>query len=317
MRPLRILTWHVHGSYLYYLTKVPHLFYLPVPDSASEQRADGYHGRTKSYAWPDNVIEVPVSKVKDLSLDCILFQSQRNYLEDQHQILSDTQRNLPRIYLEHDPPRETPTDTHHVVDDTNVLLVHVTAFNRLMWNARRTPTRVIEHGVCIPEGVSYVGEKDRGLVVVNHIKKRGRRLGYDLFANIRKDIPLDLVGMGWQEACGLGEIPHAELPSFSAHYRFFFNPIRYTSLGLSICEAMMTGIPIVGLATTELATVIRNGVSGFVDTEPERLVDVMKELLKNPGLARHLGHGARQTALERFSIDRFVNDWGRAFEEVV
>jgi glycosyltransferase involved in cell wall biosynthesis len=185
-----------------------------------------------------------------------------------------------------------------------------------MWNARRTPTRVIEHGVCVPEGVSYVGEKERGLVVVNNIKKRGRRLGYDIYEQVRREIPLDLVGMGWLEAGGLGEIPHSELPSFSSHYRFFFNPIRYTSLGLSICEAMMTGIPIVGLATTELATVIENGVSGFIDTEPEHLMDVMKELLKNPDLARHLGYGARQTAMERFSIDRFVSDWTRTFEEV-
>ncbi|MFL5814760.1 MAG: glycosyltransferase [Bdellovibrionia bacterium] len=317
MRPLRILTWHVHGSYLYYLTQVPHIFYLPVPDLPVAQRADGYHGRTKSYAWPDNVIEVPVSEVKNLSLDCILFQSQRNYLEDQHQILSDTQRSLPRIYLEHDPPRESPTDTHHIVDDPNVMLVHVTSFNRLMWDARRTPTRVIEHGVSIPEGVRYVGEKERGLVVVNNIKKRGRRLGYDIYEHVRREIPLDLVGMGWFDAGGLGEISHAELPLFSSHYRFFFNPIRYTSLGLSICEAMMTGIPIVGLATTELATVIENGVSGFIDTDPDCLIDVMKELLNNPELARHLGHGARQTAMERFSIDRFVNDWTRTFEEVV
>ena len=27
-RRLRILTWHVHGNYLYYLTQVPHDFYL-------------------------------------------------------------------------------------------------------------------------------------------------------------------------------------------------------------------------------------------------------------------------------------------------
>ena len=30
---LRILTWHVHGNYLWYLTQVPHEFYL-VTDAA-------------------------------------------------------------------------------------------------------------------------------------------------------------------------------------------------------------------------------------------------------------------------------------------
>jgi glycosyltransferase involved in cell wall biosynthesis len=153
------------------------------------------------------------------------------------------------------------------------------------------------------------------VVVVNNIKKRGRRLGYDVFARVRQDIPLDLVGMGWQDAWGLGEISHSELPAFMSQYRFFFNPIRYTSLGLAVCEAMMTGMPIVGLATTELATVIRNGVSGFIDTEPQHLVDAMRELIRNPGLARQLGHGAREVALSRFSLDRFVRDWTKVFEE--
>jgi ADP-heptose:LPS heptosyltransferase len=29
------------------------------------------------------------------------------------EILTEAQRRLPRIYLEHDPPREHPTDTRH------------------------------------------------------------------------------------------------------------------------------------------------------------------------------------------------------------
>src|SRR5579862_5507987 len=143
MKRLRVLTWHVHGSYLYYLVHTPHEFYLPVrPD-----RADGYGGCIGSHRWPAHVHEVPVDAVRDLALDCIIFQSRRHYSEDQYAILSDAQRRLPRIYVEHDPPREHPTDTRHPVDDPSMLLVHVTHFNDLMWDSGRTPTRVIEHGV--------------------------------------------------------------------------------------------------------------------------------------------------------------------------
>jgi hypothetical protein len=28
MRPLKILTWNTHGSYLYYLTQAPHEFHV-------------------------------------------------------------------------------------------------------------------------------------------------------------------------------------------------------------------------------------------------------------------------------------------------
>ncbi len=313
MRPLRILTWHIHGSYLYYLTQNHHQFFLPVKPG----RPEGYGGRLGGLPWSDNVYDVPASEVKNLKFDCILFQSKRNYLEDQYKILSDSQRQLPRIYLEHDPPRENPTNTRHVVDDPDILLVHVTHFNQLMWDNGRTPTRVIEHGVMVPEGIRYTGELEKGLVVVNGLRSRGRRLGADVFARIRQEIPLDLVGMGSEELDGLGEIPHHQLPAFASRYRFFFNPIRYTSLGLAVCEAMMVGLPIIGLATTEMTTVVENGVSGYVDTNLENLILRMRQLLNNQNHAQNLSQGALETAQKRFNIQRFSNNWDATFKSVI
>ena len=97
-------------------------------------------------------------------------------------------------------------------------------------------------------------------MIVNNLAGRGRRLGLDVFERVRRHVPLDLVGMGSEQVGGLGEISHPDLPAFSARYRFVFNPIRYTSLGLAICESLMLGIPVIGMATTEMATAIRNGV---------------------------------------------------------
>lgn len=307
MRPLRILTWHVHGSYLYYLTQSHHHFYLPVKPGYPE----GYGGRLAGFPWSENVHNVPAETVREQAFDCVLFQSRKNYQEDQYEILSAAQRQLPRLYLEHDPPQDHPTNTRHPVDDPHTLLVHVTPFNALMWDSGRTPTCVIEHGVMVPE-VAYTGELDRGLVVVNGLRSRGRRLGADIFERVRQQIPLDLVGMGTQDD-GLGEIPHAQLPAFQGRYRFFFNPIRYTSLGLAVCEAMMVGMPIVGLATTEMVTVVENGVSGYVDTDVDRLVEKMQQLLDDPAESTRLSQGARRCAKERFNIQRFVRDWNAAF----
>ncbi len=312
-RQLRILTWHIHGSYLYYLVHSPHDFYLPVKDG----RPDGYAGRTESYAWPQNVHEVPAEEIRNLDFDCILFQSRKNYLTDQYEILSEEQRALPRIYLEHDPPREHPTDTRHPVDDPNILIVDVTHFNNLMWDHGKTPSRVIEHGVLVPDGAVYSGEIERGLVIVNNLALRGRRLGADIFERVRREIPLDLIGINAEQLGGFASRPHRELLGMVGHYRFVFNPIRYTSLGLSICEAMMIGSPIIGLATTEMTTTIENGVSGYVHTDVDRLVDHMRRLLADPMEARMLGKGARRKALRRFNIRRFVSDWEQTFAQVI
>jgi hypothetical protein len=311
MRPIRALTWHVHGNYLLYLSQARVEFYLPfAPDRP------GHGGRGHSFPFPDRVREVAVEQLSELEFDCILFQSRQNYLVDQHEILTRAQRSLPRIYLEHDPPQEHPTNTRHLIDDPNVMLVHVTPFNALMWDSGCTPTRVIEHGVFVPDGVRYTGDLDRGIVVVNHLKRRGRRLGADIFERVRDEVPLDLVGMDAESLGGLGEVAPSELARFASRYRFFFNPIRYTSLGLAVIEAMMIGLPVIGLATTELATVIENGVSGFIAADPGRLIEPMRNLLADRRAAGCLGENARRAALERFSIRRFVYDWEDAFRSV-
>lgn len=313
MRRLRVLTWHIHGSYLYYLSHANvDLYVLSKPD-----RSAGYAGRFGHFPWGDNVHEMPIAELPGKQFDCVLFQSRTHYLEDQYQILSDAQRRAPQIYLEHDPPRESAFDTRHPVDDPNILLVHVTYFNQLMWNSGRTPTCVIPHGVTVPEQVRYRGDHERGIVVINHLARRGRRLGDDVYRAARRDVPLDLVGMGAEESPGgLGEVQHDRLADFVSCYRFFFNPIRYTSLGLAVCEAMMLGMPVVGLATTEMATTIENGVSGYVDNDLPRLVEHMQELLRDRTKAEQLGRGARAAALDRFHISRFARDWERTFETV-
>ena len=105
-----------------------------------------------------------------------------------------------------------------------------------------------------------------------------------------------------------------ELPSFAARYRFFLHPMRWTSLGLAVCEAMMIGMPVLGLATTELPTVIRNGESGFIETDFRRLIAHGWRLLNDLAEARRLGENARNVANERFGIERFKRDWSAALE---
>jgi hypothetical protein len=308
---LKIFTWHIHGSYLYYLSQGNYQIYIPV----KPEKTEGYYGRGETFPFGSNVIEIPAEHVKDHRFDCVLFQTRQNFLKDQYELLSADQRALPKIYLEHDPPCEHPTDTRHWVNDPEVRLVHVTHFNQLMWDCGRTPTCVIEHGVREPEAV-YSGHVNKGIVVINNLPSRGRLLGLDIFMEVRRHIPIDLVGMGTGEL-GLGEVLHPQLPQFISQYRFFFNPIRYTSLGLAICEAMMLGIPVVGLATTELATIIENGYSGYVHTNVAYLIEKMKLLLEDTGHAAQLGQAGRATAMHKFNIGRFTRQWEELFKRAV
>jgi hypothetical protein len=312
MEPLRVLTWHIHGAYLEALAWAGVTLYVPVKPGRPER----YGGAPDRTDLPTSIVEVPAESVRDLDLDAVLCQSRDNWTTDRFELLSDEQLRLPHVYVEHDPPREHPTDTRHpVADEPNVLLVHVTAFNALMWDSGSTPVRVIEHGVHISAGVAYTGELERGIVVVNDLATRGRRLGRDVFERAREDVALDLIGLNAPALGGLDPVPHEALPALMARYRLYFHPIRYTSFGMAVCEAMLIGLPVVALATTEMPTVIEDGISGFMATDPAVLVDRMRDLLADPGLARAIGRAGRTVARERFSIERFGRDWNRVLRE--
>lgn len=91
-----------------------------------------------------------------------------------------------------------------------------------------TPFRVIEHGVKPLADVRWHGRVESGLVAVNNIERRGRRLGFDVYREVARQVPLSLVGMGSEACGGAGEVPHHDLPGRMAAHRFFFNPIRST-----------------------------------------------------------------------------------------
>ena len=309
---LKVFTWHVHGSYLYYLSQGNYDIYIPV----NKEKSEGYYGRGKTFPFGENVIEIPAAEVKTMEFDCILFQSEKNYMTNQVEVLSTEQRQLPRVYVEHNTPEGHPTNTRHIVDDPDVVVVHVTHFNKLMWHNITPHIRVIEHGISRSE-VEYKGNLAKGITVINHIEQRGRITGWDIFEEVRKHVPIDLVGMGTSESGGLGEVLHPDLPEFLSNYRFFFNPIRYTSFGLAVCEAMMTGMPVVALATTEYASVIKNGDSGFINTNIDALIEDMKLLVEDRVLAKTLGIEAQTIAKNRFNIHRFTNEWYEVFQYAI
>ncbi|MDQ4077784.1 MAG: glycosyltransferase [Chloroflexota bacterium] len=313
MKRLKILIWHIHGSYLNTLARIDHDWYLPIKPG----RPEGYGGRGPTFDLPDYVWEVPAEQVRDLDLDLIIYQTPKNYFEDQFEILSAAQRRLPKIYLEHNTPRPHPTDSKHPVEDPTVLLVHVTHFNRLMWDNGRVPTVVIEHSVAIDPDARYQGHLERGIVVVNGIQHRPRIAGYDIFLHARESVPLDAAGMETEEFGGLGDIPYRHLHRQVANYRFLFSPIRYTSLPLAVIEGMTIGMPVVALATTELPTVIEDRVNGYISCDVDTLIERMRFLLDHPEEAQRLGENARVMANERFGLERFIRDWNEAFAMVL
>jgi glycosyltransferase involved in cell wall biosynthesis len=100
-----------------------------------------------------------------------------------------------------------------------------------------------------------------------------------------------------------------------ARRRVYVHPHRWTSLGLSLIEAMLLGMPVVALATTEVPEAVPPE-AGVVSSRVDRLADGLRRLAGDPAEARRRGEAARRHARSRYGLERFLADWDRLLEDV-
>lgn len=310
---MRIFVWHVHGSYLTSLVQGDHEFLVPVvPDRGPDGR-----GRARTWEWPDRVVEVGLDEAADAEVDVVILQRPEELEGLAGRWLGGRRPgvDLPTVYLEHNTPQGRITEMRHpAADRSDILLVHVTHFNDVFWDAGTTRTKVVEHGIPDP-GHRYSGELARMAAVINEPVRRSRVSGADLLPRFSPAGPLDLFGMGAGEVGGIEDLPQHRLHDELPRRRVFVHPFRWTSLGLSLIEAMFLGMPVVGLATTEAADLDLAG-GGLLSTDVDRLVSAAAGLIHDPERATAMGHVARRVAQERFGLDRFLKDWDSVLEEV-
>ena len=310
---MRVLSWHVHGAWSTAFVQGEHEYLVPVvPDRGPDGR-----GRAQPYEWPDGVREVTPAELADEPVDVMVLQRPRD-LELAADWLGD--RRIPAVYVEHDCPRgDVPHTRHHLAGRDDIPLVHVTHFNALMWDSGRAPTEVIEHGVVDP-GPLWTGELERAAIVVNDPVRRGRLVGADLIPFFAGIVPIDLFGMNTDRVAGVEGVVAHDLPQLEMHKalagrRVYVHPFRWTSLGLSLVEAMHLGMPVVTLATTEAVEAVPPG-AGACSNRMDVLTDAVRRLLADPDEAAAAGAVARRAALARYGLARFLDDWDRLLKEV-
>jgi glycosyl transferase family 1 len=232
---------------------------------------------------------------------------------------------LPVIYVEHNTPKGDVPDTRHpMADRDDLLLVHVTHFNDLMWDAGSTATTVVEHGIVDP-GHRYTGELATAAVCVNEPVRRGRVTGTDLLPRFARAVPLDVFGIGTDglgahlgcaDVRTVGDLPQHRMHDQLARRRVYLHPMRWTSLGLSLLEAMHLGMPVVALATTEAHEAVPPG-AGVCSTDVDRLVRELRALADEPDRARAVGEAGRAHVLHRYGLDRFLAGWDSVLDRVL
>ena len=316
---MKVLLWHVHGSWTTALVQGPHEYLVPVlPDRGPDGR-----GRARTWDWPASVRELSPAELGDADVDVVLLQRphELDHLAEDWLGGRRPGRDVPAVYVEHNAPQGRIAEMRHpAADRPDLLVCHVTHFNSLFWDTGTTPARVIEHGVVDP-GYRYTGELARAAVVINEARRRGRVTGTDLLERLGAAVPLDLFGMRSGRLAGapgvrsVADLAQDRLHAEMARRRLYLHPVRWTSLGLSLLEAMHLGMPVVALATTEVVEAVPPE-AGVVSTQVEVLADAARRLVADPEQARLMGKAARVAATARYGLDRFLADWDALLEEV-
>lgn len=325
---MKVLVWHVHGSWMTSFVHGVDEYLIPVvPDRGPQGR-----GRARTWDWPAAAREVTPEALRAEEVDVVVLQRP----EDLELLERWTGRragvDLPAVYVEHNTPAGHAAATRHpLADRTDIPIAHVTWFNAVMWDCGVAPTTVVEHGIVDP-GYRYTGERARLGVVVNEPVRRWRVAGTDLLLEVAGQVPADVYGMGMaalREAADdvarrghvapdlalHDDVPQDAMHSLLARDRVYLHPYRWTSLGLSMLEAMALGLPVLGLETTEAHRAVP-AEAGLLTNDVDALIATARRWVADPDEARERGLAAREHVLRRYGLGRFVADWHALLEEV-
>jgi glycosyltransferase involved in cell wall biosynthesis len=315
---MRILLWQVHGAW-------DSAFLQPGHEYVIGPEADGTAELLPNWVDLPNVRAWTADSGRP-DVDVVLLQRERE-LDLAGRTGLKPGVDVPAVYVEHNAPTGSAAGTRHFLADQQAIpVVHVTPFNALMWDTGRAPVHVIEHGVPDP-GIQATAELAAAVVVINEPVRRGRITGTDLLPLFARSVPVDVFGIDAHlleahlgdptlHLTGRSGLTQPQVHAEMARRRVYLHPHRWTSLGLSLIEAMMLGLPVAVAATTAAPTAVPPG-GGVVSADIHTLRDAVRRFVADPVLARETGWLAREWALRRFSVHTFHQAWNQLLADAV
>ena len=100
-------------------------------------------------------------------------------------------------------------------------------------------------------------------------------------------------------------------------FDIYFNPTLRSPMPRSRGEAMLCGLATVNANSHDVNRFIENGMNGFYASSAEELADQLGFLLADPARAWRIGLAGRETAIQRFHIDRYLADWRQLIRDTL
>lgn len=320
-KPLNILTFPTHERYETGLAKTGHRFY-------------GWQGpnvktwNTTYAEIPDNYHILDGSKLDaqlPLWVDVDIVLSQNKWAQYDIGKKIATQLNCPFITLEHTLP--TPnlprSIAYQLAQLKGDLDVFISDYSIEKWGWRKDSDNVIvvRHGVDTDlfSPSDDVEREDLVCSVVNDWMNRDWCCGFKLWQQVsgwpdKLRFPINV----WGDTPGLSVA--GDVPTLIHQYRrsrIFLNTSLVSPVPTVLLEAMSCGCAVVSTNNCMIPEFIEHGENGFLCSTPDEMQYYIHLLRTDEKLAETLGKAARQTIVDNFSLDKFVNNWNEVFKQVL
>jgi hypothetical protein len=311
-----ILTFPTHEAYQSNLGKLPHTFYM--------WQGKGIKG------WNSNFRQLPANHVlldgtenqirPDMKFDIVLSQNKFGQFAIADQIAASL--NIPLISIEHTLPvpqwnQKYRNELLNMRGKVNVFISEY-SINQWGFDSNDPTVRTVHHGI---DSKTFAPALSKGnlsgsiLTVVNDYINRDWCCGWSIYQRIANGLPTTPVGdtKGFSKPAGSVK----ELVSFYQNASVFLNTSTISPVPTALMEAMACGCPVVTTATCMIPEIVKDGVNGFISNDEDYLRMRLQWCLSNPEEAAKIGQAARETIVERFSLDGHLTKWDNIFKEVV
>ncbi|MFQ5672109.1 MAG: glycosyltransferase [Nitrospinales bacterium] len=317
---LKILSFNWHAPYLYLLSKLGHDFIVVEPEVSPgvikrwevEMRPLPGNVKLVSEQWARQELD-------EGNIDLVLAHNVKDLLVSQ-------EYRVPKILVYHNKLSTeiglsgNPVDRDEYLRSLESLRrdvreVYISESKRCDWGGTG---EIIPPGIDASEYGGYTGETPAILRVGNHFKERDLMLGYSASRQMAQGFPCITLGINPTIAGARLAGSFEELKDYFRRCRVYLHSTveKYEDgYNLALLEAMATGMPVV--STHNRTSPIIDGVNGFVSHDPVYLRKSVAMLLNDPQKARELGEKARQTVIEQFGLEPFLNQWNRVIHQTI
>jgi glycosyltransferase involved in cell wall biosynthesis len=128
----------------------------------------------------------------------------------------------------------------------------------------------------------------------------------EMLESLRKDAPQNVILTGWTSPAEIWSASDIALLTSDNEAQ----PI-------SLIEAALAGLPLIGENVGSVSEVIQNSSIGFLTHDLNSRIKAIEVLATNPELRLQMGEVARMSATELFGVDQFLKAHRQAYEKAI